>query len=73
VRTVVYGLKLRPPSPFASPPDALKLVKSEEAKKLQNVLLKNGAAIIKQVIAVVGLVGPIQKLAEGQGHMARRT
>ena len=45
-----------------------KLAKSEEARKLQQSLLNNGTAIAEEVIRVVGLLTPIQKLAEGQGE-----
>lgn len=45
-----------------------KLAKSDEAKKLQDALLKNGIAIIEKAVGVVGLASPIQKLAEGQGE-----
>ena len=42
--------------------------KSEEARKLQESLLKNSGAIIEKAIRVVGMLGPVQKLAEGQGE-----
>jgi recombinational DNA repair ATPase RecF len=45
-----------------------KLSKSEEARKLQESLLKNGIAITEKAIRVVGLLGPVLKLAEGQGE-----
>jgi recombinational DNA repair ATPase RecF len=45
-----------------------KLVKSEEAKKLQDGLLKNGAAVVKEAVGLGGLIGPIEKLAESQGQ-----
>jgi hypothetical protein len=45
-----------------------KLSKSEEARKLQDSLLKNGMAIIEKAIRVAGLLTPVQKLAEGQGE-----
>jgi hypothetical protein len=44
-----------------------KLAKSEEARKLQQSLLNNGTAIAKQVIRVIGLLAPVQKLADSQG------
>ena len=45
-----------------------KLAKSEQARKLQESLLKNSMAIIEKAIHVAGLLTPIQKLAEGQGE-----
>jgi hypothetical protein len=45
-----------------------KLAKSEEARKLQDSLLKNGAAVVKEAIGVAGMLGLVQKLAEGQGQ-----
>lgn len=45
-----------------------KLAKSEEARTLQESLLKNGMAIIEKAIRVAGLLTPVQKLAEGQGE-----
>jgi recombinational DNA repair ATPase RecF len=47
-----------------------KLSKSEEARKLQDGLLKNGAAINEKAISVAGLLTPVQKLAQGQGEIA---
>jgi hypothetical protein len=47
-----------------------KLSKSEEARKLQEALLKNGMGIIEKAVRVVGVLAPIQKLAEGQGEKA---
>jgi ABC-type branched-subunit amino acid transport system ATPase component len=44
-----------------------KLAKSEEARKLQESLLKNGMMIIEKAIQVAGFLTPVQKLAEGQG------
>ncbi|HJZ69945.1 MAG TPA: chromosome segregation protein SMC, partial [Blastocatellia bacterium] len=44
-----------------------KLAKSEEARKLQESLLRNGAAVAQAAIRVAGLLNPVQKLAEGQG------
>ena len=43
-----------------------KLAKSEEAQKLQESLLNNGTVIAEKAIRVVGLLAPIQRLAEGQ-------
>lgn len=43
-----------------------KLSKSEEARKLQESLLKNGGAIVEKIIRVVGLLTPVLKLAQGQ-------
>jgi hypothetical protein len=45
-----------------------KLAKSEEARKLQEALLNNGAALAKAAMGVLGLVGLVQKVAEGQGE-----
>ncbi|MDQ2712769.1 MAG: ATP-binding protein [Acidobacteriota bacterium] len=45
-----------------------KLAKSEEARKLQEALLKNGTAITREAVRVMGLVGPVQKIADGQGQ-----
>jgi recombinational DNA repair ATPase RecF len=44
-----------------------KLAKSEEARRIQQNLLNNGAAISQEIIRVTGLFGPIQKLAVAQG------
>jgi hypothetical protein len=48
----------------------VKLMKSEEARKLQETLVKNGGALVKEAIGVVGLVGLVQKIAETQGEGA---
>jgi len=45
-----------------------KLSKSGEARKLQESLLKNGLVIIEKAVQVGGVIGPVQKLAEGQGE-----
>jgi hypothetical protein len=45
-----------------------KLVKSEEARKLQQALINNGTALAQEAIRVVGLLRPVQKVAEGQGE-----
>ena len=45
-----------------------KLAKSEEARKLQETLLKNGTALAKEAIGVLGLVGLVQKVGEAQGE-----
>jgi hypothetical protein len=45
-----------------------KLAKSTEARTVQDELMKNGAALAKEAIGVVGLVGLVQKVAEGQGE-----
>lgn len=45
-----------------------KLAKSEEARKVQESLLKNGSAVATKSVQVVGLLTPIQKLAEGEGE-----
>jgi ABC-type transport system involved in cytochrome c biogenesis ATPase subunit len=44
-----------------------KLAKSEEARKLQQSLLNNGSAIAQEAIRAIGLLAPVQKLAETQG------
>ena len=45
-----------------------KLAKSAEAKKIQDALLQKGTTVAKEVIRVTGLLGPAQKIAEGQGE-----
>jgi hypothetical protein len=45
-----------------------KLEKSESARKVQESLLNNGTAITEEVIRVVGLLVPIQRLAEAHGE-----
>ncbi|MCH8327438.1 MAG: chromosome segregation protein SMC [Candidatus Marinimicrobia bacterium] len=45
-----------------------KLVKSEEARKLEESFLGFGAAIAVEATRVVGLVRPVQKLADGEGE-----
>lgn len=47
-----------------------KLAKSEEARKLHEALLKNGAAISKEAIRLGALLAPVQKVAEMQGENA---
>lgn len=47
-----------------------KLAKSEEARKLQETLLKNGATISKEAIRLGALLAPVQKVAEMQGENA---
>jgi recombinational DNA repair ATPase RecF len=47
-----------------------KLMKSEEARKIQQALLDNGATISQEIIRVTGLLGPVQKLAGAQGDAA---
>ncbi|MDA1314104.1 MAG: AAA family ATPase [Acidobacteria bacterium] len=42
-----------------------KLAKSEEARKLQEALLKNATAIAEHTIRVVGFLVPVLRLAEG--------
>jgi hypothetical protein len=44
-----------------------KLVKSEEARKMQESLLQNGSRLIGHVVRVAGLITPCQKLAVDQG------
>ncbi len=45
-----------------------KLAQSEEARKLQDSLIKHGMAVIEKAIQVAGLLTPVQKLAEGQAE-----
>lgn len=45
-----------------------KLAKSEEARQLQDSLKTNGAAISDELIRIVALIGPAQKLAAGEGQ-----
>jgi recombinational DNA repair ATPase RecF len=45
----------------------VKLAKSEEARKVQQDLLKNGTAIAQEIIRVVNLLAPVQKLAPVEG------
>lgn len=45
-----------------------KLVKSEEARKLQQSLITNGTAIAKEAIRVAGLLAPVQKLTEAEAE-----
>jgi hypothetical protein len=47
-----------------------KLTKSEEARKIQQALLNNGAAISQEIIRVTGLLALVQKLASIQGDAA---
>ena len=47
-----------------------KLEKSEEARKLQQVLLSNGTTVAQAAIRVAGLLGLAQKVAEGQAEAA---
>ncbi len=47
-----------------------KLAKSAEAQKLQATMLKNGIGVAQAAIRVTGLLGPVQKIAEGQGEAA---
>jgi hypothetical protein len=44
-----------------------KLAKSEEARKLQQSMLSNGTVIATEGIRVIGLLVPVQKLADTQG------
>jgi hypothetical protein len=48
-----------------------KLAKSEEARKIQQALFNNGAAISQEIIRITGYLAPVQKLADTQG--GRRT
>jgi recombinational DNA repair ATPase RecF len=43
-----------------------KLAKSDEARKIQQALLDNGAKISREIIRLAGLLDPVQKLAETQ-------
>jgi DNA repair exonuclease SbcCD ATPase subunit len=43
-----------------------KLAKSEEARKLQEALRENGAALAEKAVRLAGVIGPVQKLAEAQ-------
>lgn len=47
-----------------------KLQKSGEARKVQQALVQNGAAIGRVIIGVAGLLASAQKVAEGQGDAA---
>jgi recombinational DNA repair ATPase RecF len=47
-----------------------KLAKSAEAQKIHEALLQKGTAIARMAIRVAGLLGPAQKVAEGQGEVA---
>lgn len=46
----------------------VKLAKSEEAKRLQQALLNNGTVIAQEAIKIMGLLGLVQKIAEGQSE-----
>ena len=43
-----------------------KLAKSEEARQIQDALLKNGATLIEKVTRIIGMLTPVQKLAATQ-------
>ena len=45
-----------------------KLAKSEEARTLQQPLLKNGTALAQEATKVIGLLTPVEKVAEAQGE-----
>jgi hypothetical protein len=45
-----------------------KLAKSEEARILQQDLLNNGTAIVREIVKVEGLLALVQKVADGQGE-----
>ena len=47
----------------------VKLAKSEEARKLQETLLKAGSTISQHIIRLTNLLLPVQKTAEGQGEL----
>jgi hypothetical protein len=44
-----------------------KLAKSEEARKVQQSLVNNGSSIAQEAVRVMGLVAPVQKLADVEG------
>jgi DNA repair exonuclease SbcCD ATPase subunit len=44
-----------------------KLARSEEAGRLQEALLKAGAELVREEVRVLGLVGQVLKIADGQG------
>lgn len=44
-----------------------KLAKSQEARKIQQALLNNGATISREIIRIAGYLTPVQKLADTQG------
>jgi hypothetical protein len=45
-----------------------KLLKSDEARKLQQRLLDKGAVISREIIRVTAIMAPVQKLSEAQDH-----
>jgi hypothetical protein len=45
-----------------------KLAKSEEARKLQETLVKNGTAMAREAIRIIGLMSPAQRIAEVHGQ-----
>jgi recombinational DNA repair ATPase RecF len=47
-----------------------KLAQSAEAQKIQDAMMKQGAAVAQAAIRVTGLLAPAQKIAEGQGESA---
>jgi DNA repair exonuclease SbcCD ATPase subunit len=47
-----------------------KLAKSEQARKLQESLLSNGAALLEKAVGVTGLITSVQKLAESRKDAA---
>ena len=47
-----------------------KLVKSEEARKLQESLLSGGTAISDALIQIVGLIAPVHKLVQAEAETA---
>jgi ABC-type branched-subunit amino acid transport system ATPase component len=49
-----------------------KLAKSEEAHQLQNALLKNGMLLAQEEIKFAGLLGPVQRVAEGERQSGPR-
>ncbi len=47
-----------------------KLAKSEQARELQDALVGNGGKLSDEMTKIMGLLGPVQKLAEAEGQGA---
>ena len=47
-----------------------KLAKSEQARELQDALVGNGGKLSDEMTKIIGLLGPVQKLAEAEGQGA---
>ncbi len=45
-----------------------KLAKSEQARELQDVLVRNGGKLSDEATKIIGLLGPVQKLAQAEGQ-----